>query len=114
MADVLDARFDAAFVFWVADRCGGGLEEVMAGEMQKTWIELDHVADVGQNDAFEIVVDDSAWDAAEELQGSAMHAAESLHLLVEGEIHEVGARPRHHHGKRRNRALCIADAHVPE
>jgi hypothetical protein len=74
VADVFDARFDAALVLGVADRGGGGLEEVVASEGEEARIELHCRADVVQDDALEIVVDDAFGDAAEEGESPSVHA----------------------------------------
>ncbi len=67
-----------------------------------------------QDHALEIVVDDPARHTREEFEGAAVHATESLHLLVEGEIDEESARPGQNHGKDGKPALGAADAEVAE
>ena len=114
MADVLDAGFDATFEFGIAHRRGHGLEKVVPGESQEARIELHGGAHMVQDHALEIVVDDPARHAGEEFESATVHAAESLHLLVEGEIDEESARPGQDHGKDGERALGAADAEVAE
>ena len=56
----------------------------------------------------------TAGHAREEFEGTAVHATEGFHLLVEGEIDEESARPGQDHGKDGERPLGAANAEVAE
>src|SRR5919201_348453 len=114
VSDELDAGLDAALELGIAGGGGGGLEQVVAGEGEEARVELDGRAHVVQDDGFEIDVDHPARDAAEEFQRLAVHPAERLHLLVQGEVDEDGARPGQHHGEQGQRPLAGAHAQVAE
>ena len=93
VADVLDGALDAALGLGVAHGGGGGLEQVVTGEREQTRVELHRGADVVQDGALEVVVENLARHAPEELQGAAVHQQEGLGLLVEREVQEQRSRP---------------------
>ena len=110
----LMARLDLPLRLGVADGGRGDLEEVVPGEGEEPRVELHRGADVVQDNAFEVVVEDLLGDAAEELERAAVHEGEGLHALVEGEVEEEGARPGQDHHEGAERALGGAHAHVTE
>ena len=114
VADVLDGALDAALGLGVAHGGSGGLEQVVTCEREQTRVELHRGADVVQDGALEVVVEDFARHAPEELQGAAVHQQEGLGLLVEREVHEQGARPAQHHRERRQGPQRRAAAHLAE
>ena len=114
LAQVLDAVFDPPLGLRVTDGGSSGLEEVVAGEVQEARIELDGLADVVQDHALQVVVEDVSGDAAEEFEGAAVHCDEGLQSLVEREVDEDCPRPGEDHAEGRERALRVADAEVAE
>src|SRR5579863_40226 len=97
VANVFDARLDAALGLGIAHRRGDGLKQVVPSEVEKLRIELHRSADVVQDDTLEIVVEDLPRHAAEKLEGAAMHAPKRVHALVEREVEKQGTRPGEHH-----------------
>lgn len=67
-----------------------------------------------QDGALEVVVEDFAGHAPEELQGAAVHQQEGLGLLVEREVEEQRARPAEHHRERRQGPQRRAATHLAE
>ena len=82
MLEVLGGVLDAALLVGAVGSAGDGLEAVVGGEVEEARVEPDVGADVGQDDASEVVVEDAADDPARGREGALVAGEEDLELLA--------------------------------
>lgn len=86
LLEVLGGVLDAALLVGAVGGAGDGLEAIVSGEVEEAWVEPHVGADVGKDDAAEVVVEDAAHDAAGGGEGALVAGEEDLELLAEGEL----------------------------
>lgn len=86
LLEVLGGVLDAALLVGAVGCAGDGPEAVMGGEVEEPGVESDVGADVGEDDAAEVVVEDAPWDAAGGGEGPLVAGEEDLELFAEREL----------------------------
>jgi hypothetical protein len=84
VAEVLDRPLDAAFLIAAGDGARLRGEVVVAGELEQAGVEADVLAEALEDDAFQVVVEQDAGDAAQGGEGFDVAAEKALQRLVEG------------------------------
>ena len=108
---VTDGVFDAAFFVGFAHVAGAGLEAVMGGEVQIAGIEDGAFAEaMAQHAGLEVVDEDDAGRAAEELQGVVVAGEEVFHGLAAGELDIGHAAVAEDHDEKGEAAAGVARA----
>ena len=107
---VADEVFDAAFFVGFAHGAGAGFEAVVGGEVEVAGIEDGLLAEaVAEHAGLEVVDEDDAGGAAEELQGVLMAGEEVFGGLAAGELDVGHAAVAEDHDEEREAAAGGAD-----
>jgi hypothetical protein len=114
VADVADGALDAPLL--VASRRGDGAGQVVVvgRQLEQGGMEADRVAGALEHGALEVVVEQHARDAAEEVEGVDVPANEARHRRAQVEAQEDLATPRQHHHEGPQHPRAHADADLAE